>query len=67
MTTPKDFRRPRPRLEQAPPNLVRCPICGGNDWDIPCANPTERLPDCPRTKRLSTRPETSPPPSPKLP
>jgi hypothetical protein len=30
----------------------RCPICKGNDMDMPCAYPTERFEQCPRTQRL---------------
>lgn len=37
----------------APVPATSCAICKGNDMDMPCAYPSERFADCPRTKRLN--------------
>ena len=33
-------------------NNEKCPVCGGNDFDLPCAYPGDRLDKCLREKRL---------------
>lgn len=35
----------------------RCPVCSGNDWDIPCAFPREQPLGCWRTRRFALSPE----------
>lgn len=40
----------------AAPSETPCPVCNGNDGDMPCAYPTERPVGCLRAARLSAAP-----------
>lgn len=48
VSTPPSGERP-----SAPAPDDRCPTCGGNDKDMPCAYPDEGMHGCPRDRRLS--------------